>query len=61
MAQNHVTLDDKYDLTKTRVFVTGYQALLLLVAALYGAAFLAGRSYLGRRAGVAAEASPVTT
>src|SRR5439155_22075435 len=27
MAQNHVALDDKYDLTKTRVFVTGYQAL----------------------------------
>ena len=28
MALNHVTLDDKYDLTKTRVFVTGYQALI---------------------------------
>ena len=23
MAQNHVTLDDKYDLARTRVFVTG--------------------------------------
>lgn len=28
MATNHVTLDDKYDLTKTRVFVTGYQAII---------------------------------
>lgn len=28
MALNHVTLDDKYDLEKTRVFVTGYQALI---------------------------------
>src|SRR5215203_5240755 len=28
MSLNHVTLDDKYDLTKTRVFVTGYQALI---------------------------------
>lgn len=31
--------------------VTGYQALLLLVAALYAAAFLAGRAHLGLRAG----------
>src|SRR5204862_1100591 len=30
MSLNHVTLDDKYDLTKTRVFVTGYQALVRL-------------------------------
>src|SRR5215217_3486468 len=30
MALNHVTLDDKYDLTKSRVFVTGYQALIRL-------------------------------
>src|SRR5438876_4794695 len=30
MSINHVTLDDKYDLTKTRVFVTGYQALVRL-------------------------------
>ena len=30
MARNHVTLDDKYDLTKSRVFVTGYQALIRL-------------------------------
>src|SRR5437868_1964569 len=30
MALNHVTLDDKYDLTKSRVFVTGYQALVRL-------------------------------
>ena len=31
MSLNHVTLDDKYDLTKSRVFVTGYQALVRLV------------------------------
>jgi SAM-dependent methyltransferase len=36
--------------------VTGYQALLLLVAALYAAAFLAGRAHLGAGAG-SAEAS----
>ena len=30
MALNHVTLDDKYDLEKSRVFVTGYQALVRL-------------------------------
>jgi indolepyruvate ferredoxin oxidoreductase len=30
MALNHVTLDDKYDLGKSRVFVTGYQALVRL-------------------------------
>ena len=30
MSINHVTLDDKYDLTKSRVFVTGYQALVRL-------------------------------
>ena len=30
MSLNHVTLDDKYDLTKSRVFVTGYQALVRL-------------------------------
>ncbi len=30
MAINHVTLDDKYDLTKSRVFATGYQALVRL-------------------------------
>ena len=30
MTLNHVTLDDKYDLTKSRVFVTGYQALVRL-------------------------------
>jgi indolepyruvate ferredoxin oxidoreductase len=28
MSLNHVTLDDKYDLNKSRVFVTGYQALV---------------------------------
>src|SRR5690348_4367124 len=28
MSLNHVTLDDQYDLTKSRVFVTGYQALV---------------------------------
>jgi indolepyruvate ferredoxin oxidoreductase len=28
MTSNRVTLDDKYDLTKSRVFVTGYQALI---------------------------------
>ena len=30
MALNHVTLDDKYDLGKSRIFVTGYQALIRL-------------------------------
>ncbi len=30
MTQNSVSLDDKYDLTKSRVFVTGYQALIRL-------------------------------
>ncbi len=30
MAPNHVTLDDKYDLTKSRIFVTGFQALVRL-------------------------------
>src|SRR3984893_5480565 len=30
MALNHVTLDDKYDLTKSRIFVTGFQALVRL-------------------------------
>jgi indolepyruvate ferredoxin oxidoreductase len=30
MARNHVTLDDKYDLEKSRIFVTGYQALIRL-------------------------------
>src|ERR1044072_5863466 len=30
MARNHVTLDDKYDLSKSQVFVTGYQALIRL-------------------------------
>ena len=30
MAQNHVTLGDKYDLAKSRIFVTGYQALVRL-------------------------------
>src|ERR1700750_1118523 len=28
MALNHVTLDDKYDLTKSRIFVTGFQAIV---------------------------------
>ncbi len=28
MTTNRVTLDDKYDLTKSRVFVTGYQAII---------------------------------
>ena len=28
MALQRVTLDDKYDLTRSRVFVTGYQALV---------------------------------
>ena len=32
MAPNHVTLDDKYDLTKSRIFVTGFQALVRLCA-----------------------------
>jgi indolepyruvate ferredoxin oxidoreductase len=30
MALRHVTLDDKYDLTKSRIFVTGFQALVRL-------------------------------
>src|SRR5262245_31609501 len=30
MALNHVTLDDRYDLAKSRIFVTGYQALVRL-------------------------------
>jgi indolepyruvate ferredoxin oxidoreductase len=30
MALRHVTLDDKYDLTQSRVFVTGFQALVRL-------------------------------
>ena len=30
MALNHVTLDDKYDLNRSHVFVTGYQALISL-------------------------------
>ncbi len=30
MAPNHVTLDDKYDLSKSRIFVTGFQALVRL-------------------------------
>src|SRR5438105_3342124 len=30
MALNHVTLDDKYDLSKSRIFVTGFQALVRL-------------------------------
>src|SRR5215217_4796775 len=30
MAVRDVTLDDKYDLTKSRIFVTGFQALVRL-------------------------------
>jgi indolepyruvate ferredoxin oxidoreductase len=30
MAPNHVTLDDKYDLAKSRIFVTGFQAIVRL-------------------------------
>jgi indolepyruvate ferredoxin oxidoreductase len=30
MAINHVTLDDKYDLGKSRIFVTGFQAIVRL-------------------------------
>jgi indolepyruvate ferredoxin oxidoreductase len=30
MATNHVTLDDKYDLGKSRIFVTGFQAIVRL-------------------------------
>src|ERR1700748_3765958 len=30
MALANVTLDDKYDLTKSRIFATGYQALVRL-------------------------------
>ncbi len=32
MALNQVTLDDKYDLAKSRIFVTGFQALVRLSA-----------------------------
>jgi hypothetical protein len=38
--------------------VTGYQALLLLVAVLYGAAFLTGPLWARRRAAMAASPSP---
>ena len=31
MALNHVTLEDKYDLGKSRIFVTGFQALVRLM------------------------------
>ncbi len=30
MAPNHVTLDDKYDLAKSRIFVTGFQSIVRL-------------------------------
>jgi indolepyruvate ferredoxin oxidoreductase len=30
MALNHVTLDDKYDLSRSRIFVTGFQAIVRL-------------------------------
>jgi indolepyruvate ferredoxin oxidoreductase len=30
MGLNHVTLDDKYDLSKSRIFVTGFQAIVRL-------------------------------
>ena len=30
MALNHVTLDDKYDLSKSRIFVTGFQSIVRL-------------------------------
>ena len=30
MSLRHVDLDDKYDLTKSPVFVTGYQAIIRL-------------------------------
>ncbi|HET6379423.1 MAG TPA: hypothetical protein VFH63_00095, partial [candidate division Zixibacteria bacterium] len=40
--------------------LTGYQALLILVALLYGGAFLAGRTYLGRRAAAAAAVTATT-
>src|SRR6059036_3072572 len=30
MTLKNVTLDDKYDLTQSRIFVTGYQALIRL-------------------------------
>ena len=43
MSLNHVTLDDKYDLTKSRIFVTGYQALVRLTMM---------RHELDRRAGL---------
>src|SRR5262245_26592742 len=43
MALNHVTLDDKYDLGKSRIFVTGFQALVRLCLM---------RKELDRRAGL---------
>ena len=40
--------------------VTGYQALLLVVALLYGAAFVAGRIHLGARESISAESTPAS-
>jgi hypothetical protein len=40
--------------------LTGYQTLLILVALLYGGAFLAGRVHLGQRAGASLPAVATT-
>jgi len=47
MSLNHVTLDDKYDLTKSRIFVTGYQALVRLTMMQHERDKLAGLNTAG--------------
>ena len=47
MSLNHVTLDDKYDLAKSRVFVTGYQALVRLTMMQHERDRRAGRNTAG--------------
>jgi indolepyruvate ferredoxin oxidoreductase len=47
MSLNHVTLDDKYDLNKSRVFVTGYQALVRLTMMQHERDRRAGRNTAG--------------
>jgi indolepyruvate ferredoxin oxidoreductase len=47
MSLNHVTLDDKFDLAKSRVFVTGYQALVRLTMMQHERDRRAGRKTAG--------------
>ena len=47
MSLNHVSLDDKYDLTKSRVFVTGYQALVRMTMMQHERDRRAGRNTAG--------------